>query len=301
MRISLLLIAELCLAMSVASADDQAMPSKPKREPSRITPEHSEFFEARIRPILTEHCVSCHGPKKQQAGLRLDSQAGMQKGAESGPVVVPGRPEDSPLIDAIRHDSTIKMPPKSKLPDQAIFDLTTWVQMARTLAKRYRSTRTRWGRGRRYDNLRSRAGSLGVSDNQRCSSSSSQGYRLARTPIDRFILARLEAKALSPSPQASRLTLIRRATFDLTGLPPTPEDLQTFEADNTPGSYDRLIDRLLASPRYGERWGRYWLDVRGTPIRKVIFCFRRPIFTGPLPIAIMSSAPSTAISPTTDS
>ena len=261
MRISLLLIAELCLAMSVASADDQAMPSKPKRETSPITREHTEFFEARIRPILVEHCVLCHGPKKRQAGLRLDSQAGLQKGAESGPVVVPGRAEDSPLIDAIRHDSAIKMPPKSKLSNQAIVDLTTWVQIGAPWPDDP-PAHTGIGAGGMSPGISHAAQSHWAFQTIKDAPPPAvKDTGWPRTPIDRFILARLEAKALSPSPQASRLTLIRRATFDLTGLPPTPEDLQSFEADNTPGAYERLIDRLLASPRYGERWGRYWLDV----------------------------------------
>ena len=129
MRISLVPVVVLCMTESLILAGDELHRSKttPKSQP--IAARHAEFFEARIRPVLAEHCFSCHGPKKQQSGLRLDSRGGLLKGADSGLVVVPGRPEESPLIEVIRHDATIKMPPKSKLPAQAIIDLTTWIRI----------------------------------------------------------------------------------------------------------------------------------------------------------------------------
>jgi Protein of unknown function (DUF1553)/Protein of unknown function (DUF1549)/Planctomycete cytochrome C len=278
MRVSLLLIAELCLTVSVASADDQTVPSKPKRESSRVTPEHAEFFEARIRPILAEHCVSCHGPKKQQAGLRLDSQEGLQKGAESGPVVAPGQPEESPLIDAIKHDSAIKMPPKSKLPDQAIVDLTTWVQMGAPWPNDTAAHTGDGAGGTRTTSSRAARSHWAFQAIKDVPPPAVKDTGWSQAPIDRFILARLEANGLSPSPQASKLTLLRRATFDLTGLPPTPEDLQSFEADSSPSAYERLIDQLLASPRYGERWGRFWLDVARYADTKGYILFQEPEF-----------------------
>jgi Protein of unknown function (DUF1553)/Protein of unknown function (DUF1549)/Planctomycete cytochrome C len=243
MRILLLLTAGLCISGSPLSAGDEPGPL-----------DHGEFFEARIRPILVEHCFSCHGPKKQESGLRLDSREGLLEGNDGGAVVVPGRPDESPLIEALGHDGPIKMPPKAKLPAQAIADLTTWVKMgipwpARRVAGGGSVTsadaRNHWS----LQPVKDRIPPV-VKD-----------AAWPRTSVDRFILARLEAQGLSPSLRADKRALIRRATFDLIGLPPTPEEIDAFEADITPSAYDQLIERLLASPHYGERWGRYWLDV----------------------------------------
>ena len=176
--------------------------------------------------------------------------------------MVPGRPEESPLIEAIRHDAPIKMPPKSKLPAQAIVDLTTWVRMGVPWPEP-KSEIGATGAREGTDPIAAAAHeSLGLSDNQRFALASGQGSHVG--PELRLIDSSwrgLKAKASSPSPRADKRTLIRRATFDLTGLPPTPGEVESFEADITPGSYERVVDRLLASPRYGERWARYWLDV----------------------------------------
>ena len=261
MRISLLFVIGFCLTGSLALPGDKVdLPRKSPKSQS-VAPQHVDFFEARIRPVLAEHCFTCHGPKKQQSGLRLDSREGLLRGADGGLVVVPGRPEESPLIEAIRHDATIKMPPKSKLPAQAIIDMTTWVRMG-----------VPWP-----ENASGRAasGAGGPTTPVTAVAKNHWAFQLIKDPpppvvkdaawpqtsVDRFILARLESKGLSPSPQASKRTLIRRATFDLTGLPPTPMEVKSFEADATPSSYERVIDRLLSSPHYGERWARYWLDV----------------------------------------
>ncbi len=221
----------------------------------------AEFFEARIRPILVERCIKCHGPKKQESGLRLDSREGLLKGNDAGPVVAPGRPEESPLVDAVRYGGAVKMPPAGKLPDRAIADLVAWVGMG-----------AYWPGA-----APASSASSGVPDAVAIAAAARRhwAFRPVRDqppppvrdaawpidPLDRFILARLEAARLSPSPPADRCTLIRRVTFDLIGLPPTPEEIAAFEADPSPDAYERLVDRLLASPRYGERWGRYWLDV----------------------------------------
>jgi cytochrome c553 len=221
----------------------------------------AEFFESRIRPILVERCTKCHGPKKQESGLRLDSRAGLLKGSDDGPVVAPGRPEESPLVEAVRYGGAVKMPPAGKLPDRAITDLAAWVEMGAFWPEAAAASST----------------SSGVPDAAAIAAAARRHWafrpirdeppppvRDAAWPVDaldRFILARLEAAGLSPSPPADRRTLIRRVTFDLVGLPPTPEDVVAFEADPSPEAYVRLVDRLLASPRYGERWGRYWLDV----------------------------------------
>ena len=216
----------------------------------------AEFFEKHVRPVLVSKCQSCHGPKRQQGGLRLDSRAALLNGSDNGAVVVPGEPEKSLLIKAIRHDGDVRMPPKSKLPDEAIAHLTAWVKMGapwpqesvqadRQLGSVAEVRRTHWA----FQAVKKPA----------LPAVKKPGW--VKTPIDAFVLAGLEAKGLTPSPAADRRTLIRRLTIDLHGLPPTPEEVADFEADRTPDAYARLVDRLLASPRYGERWGRHWLDV----------------------------------------
>ncbi len=235
---------------SAARAGDQA---KPGDTPG---PEAVEFFEARIRPVLVEKCLGCHGPKKQSSGLRLDSREAVLKGGDSGPAVVPSRPEESLMIQAVAHrHEELKMPPKGKLPEAEVALLTRWVAMGAP-----------WPAGSGQGKVAT-AGTDAAADHW--------AFRPIRTnppppikdrsrvasPVDAFILARLEAEGIAPSPPADRRTLVRRATLDLWGIPPTPEEVAEFEADASPDAYARLVDRLLASPRYGERWGRHWLDV----------------------------------------
>jgi mono/diheme cytochrome c family protein len=233
---------------------------------NRLDPAEEEFFEARVRPVLAEHCLGCHGPEKSKAGLRLDARDSMLKGGESGPVVVPGKPEESPLIEAIRYEGDVQMPPKGKLKGAEIAALTDWVRRG-----------ARWPAPRAVaptPTSAAKPASVSSADivKQARSLWSFQpvGHPAppevrdadwARSPIDRFIMARLEHAGLSPSPPAEKATLIRRVTFDLVGLPPTPEEIAAFVRDDAPDADERLVDRLLASPHYGERWGRYWLDV----------------------------------------
>lgn len=220
-----------------------------------IAPQDAEFFERKIRPILAENCFSCHGPKKQMSGLRLDSLESLRQGGDNGPVAFPGDPEHSPLILAIRRQGKLKMPPKTPLKPWQIDDLAVWVK-----------------RGLPWPTEKPTANGPAVKAWQRHWAFQPVGNpplppvkneRWPRTTVDHFVLAELEKKGLapSPSPAADRRTLIRRVTFDLIGLPPTPEQIDAFEADSSPTAYARVVDRLLASPHYGERWGRYWLDV----------------------------------------
>jgi mono/diheme cytochrome c family protein len=219
-----------------------------------------EFFERRIRPLLAENCYQCHGPEKQRNGLRLDSRTAILTGGDRGPSIVPEKPDESRLILAVRYGDEPRMPPKGKLSDAQIADLATWIKMGapapapkEEIASSVRPSdhydfaerRRHWS----YQPVRPVAPPA-VKDAAWCTS-----------PIDRFILARLEAAGLSPSPPADRRTLIRRVTFDLTGLPPTPAEVTDYVSDTSPDAYERLVDRLLASPRYGERWGRHWLDL----------------------------------------
>jgi hypothetical protein len=209
-----------------------------------------EFFEAKVRPVLVEHCWRCHNADKQRGGLRLDSRAAMLKGNENGPVLVPGDPDKSVLIQVIRHTGDIKMPEGGKLPDEAIANLTEWVKAGAlwpgSAAKvETEAWKTHWA----FQPVKPPA-LPAVKHAER-----------VQTPIDRFILAELEKKGLTLAAPADRRTLLRRVTFDLIGLPPTPAEIDAFEKDTAPDAFARVIDRLLASPQYGERWGRHWLDV----------------------------------------
>ena len=225
-----------------------------------ITPEQEKFFEEKIRPVLVASCLECHGPKKQESGLRLDSRKALIDGGDSGErAVVPGEPGRSLLVKAINHRGEVHMPPDSKLTDDQIAGLTEWikqgvpwpaavssVQPALTAADRARVDRQKhWA----YQPV-TRPPTPPVKD-----------AAWLRSAVDPFILARLEEKGLTPSPEADRRTLLRRVTFDLVGLPPTPEEADAFVGDQSPDAFERLVDRLLASPHFGERWGRHWLDV----------------------------------------
>ncbi len=223
-------------------------------EGAAATSEQVEFFETKIRPVLAESCIKCHGPKKQSSGLRLDSRDALLEGGLNGPSVVPGDPEQSLLVQAVRktHDD-IKMPPKETLQGPEVDALAAWVKMGAPWPKDLPKTTAA--------NAAPAANQWALRPVDPGPMPSIQRSEWIRTPVDAFILARLEASGLSPSPEADRRTLIRRATFDLTGLPPTPEEVDAFLHDQRPDAYDQLIDRLLASPRYGERWGRHWLDV----------------------------------------
>jgi mono/diheme cytochrome c family protein len=242
------------------------------RAQEKLDPALEEFFEANVRPVLIAHCLECHGAEKSKGGLRLDARGAMLKGGETGPVVIPGKPEDSPLIEAIRYEGDVQMPPKGKLKDGDIAVLTEWVKRGAPWPD------VRRGMAPQRSSLRSTSvaalttahaeGAFG----QDRSLWSLQPVRNPAPPrvsdvawprsvIDCFILARLEENGLAPAPRADRATLIRRATYDLTGLPPTAVEIEAFLRDDGPDAFACAVDRLLASPRYGERWGRFWLDL----------------------------------------
>jgi len=239
-----------CGSLMALGAEDAAKPPAA----GAFSAEAVEFFETRVRPVLAESCVRCHGEKKQSSELRLDSRQAVLDGGASGPAMVPGNPDESLLIQAIRqtHDE-IKMPPKEKLPDAALDALSSWVKMGApwsegtipTVVTRDQTSRSHWA----FQPVR-------VLDPPAVKDAD-----WVATPVDAFILERLEKEGLRPSPRADRRTLIRRATFDLTGQPPTPAEVEEFVADPSPLAFTTVVDRLLASPRYGERWGRFWLDV----------------------------------------
>jgi mono/diheme cytochrome c family protein len=223
------------------------------------TAEQLDFFETRIRPVFAEHCYSCHSAKaeKLKGGLRLDTPQDISKGGDSGPAIVAGNADVSLLVKAIRYtDPDLRMPPKDKkLAPEQIADIEAWVKMGAPLPTDPKAARTL----SRLEEARSKHWAF-----QRLSKPAVPSVKLSRwvqTPVDTFILAKLEQRGLKPSPAADRRTLIRRLSYDLIGLPPSYEEVEDFVHDSTADALPRLVDRLLASPHYGERWARYWLDV----------------------------------------
>lgn len=227
-----------------------------------LSADMADYFETSVRPVLVEHCYACHGPGKQKAGLRVDSLASLLQGGDSGPAVVQGDPEQSRLIQALTHEGDTKMPPDEKLPQEQIDALTEWVRMGAP-----------WPG---VDAASAKAGQpLTIEEQVAEARASHWAFKPVQSPalpvaadpawnespIDKLIFDKLAAKGLTPSPQADRATLLRRLSFDLTGLPPTMEEMDAFAADASPDAYEKQVDRLLASPAFGERWGRYWLDL----------------------------------------
>ncbi len=220
----------------------------------------AEFFESKIRPLLAQRCLTCHSAErgKTHGGLALDTRDGWRTGGDSGPAIIPGKPAESLVLRAIGYaDENLQMPPEDaggKLTDEQIALLTEWIRRgaydpriaaARLGGMTEQEVRDWWS----FQPLRS-ATPPEVDDPDR-----------VRNGVDNFLQSRLEAAGLSPAAEADRRTLIRRATYDLTGLPPSPEEVAAFLADDAPHAFERLIERLLDSPHYGERWGRHWLDL----------------------------------------
>ncbi|HEY7180481.1 MAG TPA: PSD1 and planctomycete cytochrome C domain-containing protein [Blastocatellia bacterium] len=231
----------------------------PAQEPSR---EGLEFFEKKIRPALADNCYGCHSDKskKPKGGLRLDSIESMLKGGASGqPAIVPGDPEKSLLIKAIRYtDAKLQMPMGGKLPDQVIKDFEAWVKMGAPAPRGTAAAAAANYPAYDFDEARKFWSFQPVKDHQ---PPKVKNEAWVKSPIDRFILAKLEEKGLRPVADANKRALIRRATFDLTGLPPTPEEVEAFSKDTSPKAFEKVVDRLLGSQAYGEKWGRHWLDV----------------------------------------
>jgi hypothetical protein len=211
-----------------------------------------DFFETSIRPLLIENCYSCHGEKKQKGELRLDSRASAMRGGELGVVLIPGKPDDSLLIKAVRYaDADLQMPPKKKLSQKQIDDLTKWVNMGAPWPEDKTTLAT---------TPSTKPAAIVITDADR----NWWSFRpiSPKTPdIDLCIEEKLKEKGLTPNPPASKSQLIRRAYFDLWGLPPTAREVAAFESNSSPDAFEKVIDHLLASPRYGERWARFWLDV----------------------------------------
>ena len=225
------------------------------------SPAANDFFEKEVRPLLVERCFKCHAGRKSKGGLKLDSRAAILEGGETGPAAVPGKPGRSLLVRAVRYHDKPKMPPRKPLPDREVRTLTRWVEMGLPWPETVSGHSGTAAGGRAFR----------ITDEQRkfwcfqpvkpVRPPAVRDVSWPRSEIDRFILGALEARMVEPAEPADKRTLIRRATFDLTGLPPSPEEVAAFLADRSPEAFARVVDRLLASLHYGERWGRHWLDV----------------------------------------
>ena len=237
-----------------------------KSASAAITPQQAMFFESKVRPVLIANCYSCHAGKNIRADISLDSPTALLKGNAHGPVLVPGDPEKSVLIHVLNYDGKVKMPPAGKLRAEEIAALTAWVKMGAP-----------WPEAAKPTGTQPAAAASGGKPEKIVSAKDKNTWPFkpfskpalppvknsawCQSPIDRFILAGLEAKGLKPAPPAAKKDLIRRAYFDLIGLPPTPAQVDAFLADKSPNAFAKVVDSLLASPQYGERWGRHWLDV----------------------------------------
>ncbi|HEY8505003.1 MAG TPA: DUF1549 domain-containing protein, partial [Gemmataceae bacterium] len=235
------------------------LPAAARAESPAADPAGAEFFEKKIRPLLAENCHTCHGPAKQRGGLRLDRKAFLTRGGDSGPPVTPGEPDRSLLIDAVRYEGAIRMPPKGKLTDGQIADLVAWVKRGAPWPDDGVVAAVPQP-GEAFD-LKARARHWSFRPIRPAAVPAVRDRSWPLQPLDRFILAKVEANGLRPAADCDRRTWLRRVTFDLTGLPPTPEEIHAFLADDSPGAYEKVVERLLASPAYGERWGRHWLDL----------------------------------------
>src|SRR5579859_445428 len=224
------------------------------------TQDPTEFFEKKIRPVLVNNCQACHNPKLKTAGLDLTSAEGLARGGQSGPVVVEGNPEASRLMKVVGYGESLKMPPPAKLKDDEIADLSAWVKMGAVWpGAATAATAQAPSSSREFTAAEKKFWAFQPVKGPALPSVRDQGW--VQTPVDRFVLAKLEEKGLKPAAPAGKIALLRRATFDLTGLPPTEQETRAFLADQTKDAFRKVVERLLASPRYGERWGRHWLDV----------------------------------------
>ncbi|MBI1311121.1 DUF1553 domain-containing protein [bacterium] len=262
-RFRLLAILLACLSVSAAGFDGTLMAAAAPSDRSFDSPTTSvgrkgnEFFEKSVRPLLVKHCYECHsdGRKQKKGGLQLDLRAGWEQGGDSGPAIVPGKPDESLLISSVRYES-FEMPPKGKLSAAEIAILEKWVAMGAPDPRDGKLTATAESldvaSGREFWSFQSP---------QKHSAPATQNKSWAKSEIDRFLLAKLEAEQLSPVADADRREWLRRVTFDLTGLPPTVSEIDAFLNDSSAIAKANVIDRLLASTQFGEQWGRHWLDL----------------------------------------
>lgn len=236
-----------------------------------------DFFESRVRPVLVEHCQSCHGSKKQSGGLRLDHRDALLMGGHTGPAVIPGNPRDSLLIKAVRHTDNYEMPPKEKLPTSTVRDLEHWIKLGvpwpLSTVSADNANRGTVGNNTNKHWAFQQIQEPAVPKNTRPETAATETFKhdastidnqampTVVTPVDAFVKRKLSEHGLHFSPRADRRSLIRRVTYSLTGLPPTPDEVSDYLNDRDPNAYERLVERLLKSVHYGEHWARHWLDV----------------------------------------
>ena len=220
-----------------------------------------EYFEKKIRPLLASRCYSCHSNQAKivQGGLKLDSVGGLLTGGDTGPALVPGKPDESLLVAAIRYekDADVQMPPKGRLPDQEIAELTEWVKRGAP----FPGDTNPPPRPNREIDFQAAKQFWSFRPAEKRALPETTLPKWPRQRLDHFVLAAMEREGLTPSAEADRATLLRRLSFDLIGLPPTPEEVDDFVRDNTSDAWERQVERLLSSPQFGERWARVWLDL----------------------------------------
>ena len=249
MRMSVIRVKLTVLTLALALAAHAA---------GTATPEGLEFFETKIRPVLAKNCYACHSAeaKTRMGGLSLDTRDGIREGGLRGHAVVPSDVESSLIVEALRYDGTLRMPPTGKLPDEVVKDFAKWIEMGapdpREVKVQAAAGNIDLEKGRKYWAFRAPAGAAPPPV---------RALAWPRGSLDRCVLAGLESNGLRPVPDAGTADLLRRVTFDLTGLPPTPQELEDFLSDASERAYARVVDRLLESDGFGERWGRHWLDV----------------------------------------
>ncbi|HZL34662.1 MAG TPA: DUF1549 domain-containing protein, partial [Tepidisphaeraceae bacterium] len=248
-------VAILALALLVASPARGA-------DPNGLD---AQYFEMKIRPLLVERCFKCHSTNaaKLKGGLYADSLGGLLKGGDDGPAVIPGHPEQSRLIEAIGYQNPdLQMPPKGKLPAEQILDLTRWITMGVPWPKSDAGPVAPTNGGIKHFDLQQRKATHWAWRPIRAQTPPAVRDRAwPATPIDPFVLVKLEAAGLKPAPEAGKRSLLRRAYFDLIGLPPKPAEVDAFVADTSPDAFAKVVDRLLANPHFGERWARHWMDL----------------------------------------
>ena len=230
--------------------------------PEKSPPDSGALFEKTIRPILAENCFKCHShaENKFKGGLALDSPASILKGGETGPAIVPSQPEKSLLLQAVRQSGELKMPPKGQLTSAQVAAIEQWIKAGAPMPATVSSVPN--GHAKRTGKITDEDRAWwAFQPIRKTAPAKLADDAWSRNEIDRFILARIRKENLKPSTEAARVALIRRLSFDLVGLPPSPDEVETFVKDRSADAYETLVDRLLASPRYGERWARHWLDL----------------------------------------